>query len=66
MLYARLTPVARNQWDVVTPVKSTKPIANVQFHRNGHCSVKIYRALSHEELDTVHDFMHDLENEAAR
>ena len=63
MLYLRFARVALNQWDVITPVKSTKPIARVKQRRNGQCSAIVApdHALNREELAALSCFMQERE-----
>jgi len=60
MLYLRFEPVALNQWDVVAPVRSAKPIARVK-QRHGQCSVLVTEghSLNREELSSLSVFMQE-------
>ena len=64
MLYLRFSPVALDQWDVLEPVKSAKPIATTT-RRNGQLSATITadHTIKSEELSILSVFMR--EHEAA-
>jgi hypothetical protein len=63
MLYLRFAHVALNQWDVLAPVQSAKPIARVKQRHNGPCSATITagHTLNREELAALTDFMQQRE-----
>jgi hypothetical protein len=58
MTYMRFTPVARNTWEVFTPVKSSERIATIWKSR-GQCRAVLNEdhAVSPEELDSLSVFM---------
>lgn len=60
MLYMFFSSIRPNQWEAVTPVKSTKPVATIT-RRRGKCSASITagRALNSEELSGLSAFMQE-------
>ena len=59
MIYMRFKPVRKKQWDVIAPVKSDAPIANVRFLTRKGVIVRFApdREFSREELSSIDAFL---------
>ncbi len=60
MTYMRFTPIARNIWEVSTPVKSSDPLATIWKKRGQYSAVfSEDHAVSAQELRSVAEFMRE-------
>lgn len=64
MVYMRFSLVSRNTWEAFTPAKSSERIATVWKSRGkSRAAFNEDQAVSPDELDSISEFMKDLERE---